>query len=137
MFILEKEVAIEIIGLGNKGLPLALVFANSRYKVFGVDNDSELVEKLNQSKNYLAHETDLDPILSKVIKELSPQYSFLSLINLQDTLYQEGANNIIIKNLIFGRTFINIYAIFQIIEKQIAIDRINRRMANLKTTLIV
>lgn len=43
-----KQIKIAIIGVGRVGLPLALVFANEGYKVFGVDTNQKLLACLKK-----------------------------------------------------------------------------------------
>ena len=50
-----KSSVVSIIGLGYVGLPLALRFNNSGYKVIGLDTDSKKVELLNNGKSYIKH----------------------------------------------------------------------------------
>ena len=74
--ILSKEAKIGVMGLGYVGLPLALEFAQSGYKVIGFDVDKEKINALLNGDSYI---TDVD---SKSIKEvlfkknLSPTYDF-------------------------------------------------------------
>ncbi len=49
-----REAEIAVIGLGYVGLPLALEFAEARYRVMGIDLDGERVEDLNAGRSYLA-----------------------------------------------------------------------------------
>ena len=44
--ILQKNSNVAVIGLGYVGLPLAVSFAISGFKVFGLDNDSKKISKL-------------------------------------------------------------------------------------------
>ncbi len=44
---LNKKSTISIIGLGYVGLPLALLADRKKYRVFGIDNNKEKVEKIN------------------------------------------------------------------------------------------
>lgn len=54
--ILKKKSIIGIIGLGYVGLPLALVFTESEYKVIGFDRDQKKVDKLLKEKeSYIKH----------------------------------------------------------------------------------
>lgn len=52
----NKKAIIGIVGLGYVGLPLALAFAESGYKVIGFDNDENKIIKINEEKaSYLKH----------------------------------------------------------------------------------
>lgn len=51
----NKEAVISIIGLGYVGLPLMLRFAESGYRIIGVDVDENKNEMLNQGKSYIQH----------------------------------------------------------------------------------
>jgi len=49
----NKEARIAVLGLGYVGLPLAVVFAESGYKVTGIDPASEKVSAINAGKSYI------------------------------------------------------------------------------------
>ena len=49
----NKEARIAVLGLGYVGLPLAVVFAESGYKVTGIDPASEKVNAINAGKSYI------------------------------------------------------------------------------------
>jgi len=51
----RKNAEIGIVGLGYVGLPLALAFCNSGYKVLGVDIDKQKVKMINSGKTYIKH----------------------------------------------------------------------------------
>ncbi|HOA97052.1 MAG TPA: nucleotide sugar dehydrogenase [Acetivibrio saccincola] len=52
----EKKAIIGIIGLGYVGLPLALTFAESGYRVIGFDKDEKKIVKINEEKvSYIKH----------------------------------------------------------------------------------
>ncbi len=53
--ILEKKAVIGVIGLGYVGLPLALRFADKKFKVIGFDKDRQKVELLNKGKSYISY----------------------------------------------------------------------------------
>jgi UDP-N-acetyl-D-glucosamine dehydrogenase len=48
-----RETHIAIIGLGYVGLPLALLFAEERFRVTGLDIDAEKVATLNDGRSYI------------------------------------------------------------------------------------
>ena len=58
---------IAVIGLGYIGLPTAIMFANSGYKVTGYEIREEVVEKINSGKAHIV-EPDIDELLTKAIK---------------------------------------------------------------------
>lgn len=58
----EKTAVIGIIGLGYVGLPLAVEFANSNFKVIGIDIDQQRVHKINNGNNYIGDVSDANLI---------------------------------------------------------------------------
>ena len=48
-----KKAIIGIIGLGYVGLPLALLFAKKKFKVFGFDIDKNKIRKIRKKKSYI------------------------------------------------------------------------------------
>lgn len=48
-----KKARIAVIGLGYVGLPLAVNFAKAGFKVFGLDMDSDRVDRVNKKKSYI------------------------------------------------------------------------------------
>ncbi len=56
---------ISVVGLGKLGLPLAACFADSGYKVIGVDVNKEVVDAVNQGVSPMA-EPGLDDIISRL-----------------------------------------------------------------------
>jgi UDP-N-acetyl-D-glucosamine dehydrogenase len=62
----NKTAAIGIIGLGYVGLPLAVEFAKSGYKVLGFDIQEKKVNMINNGENYISDVIDED--LKFVIK---------------------------------------------------------------------
>ena len=51
----DKKAFIGIIGMGYVGLPLAIAYAESGFKVLGIDVDKNKVDKINQSISYINH----------------------------------------------------------------------------------
>jgi UDP-N-acetyl-D-glucosamine dehydrogenase len=49
----DKTALVAILGLGYVGLPLAVVFAESGFKVTGIDPNATKVNKLNEGKSYI------------------------------------------------------------------------------------
>jgi UDP-N-acetyl-D-mannosaminuronic acid dehydrogenase len=57
------EEKIAVIGLGNAGLPLAAVIADSGLKVMGVDVNEERCRLINQGINPIPQETGLEELI--------------------------------------------------------------------------
>ena len=51
----DKTATIGIIGMGYVGLPLMLRFAESGYKVLGLDVDQNKIQKLLAGQSYIKH----------------------------------------------------------------------------------
>ena len=51
----DKKASIGIIGMGYVGLPLAIAYAESGFKVLGIDVDKNKVDKINKSISYINH----------------------------------------------------------------------------------
>lgn len=64
--ILSKKAQIGIVGVGYAGLPLAMEFARSGFKVHGIDVDDEKVKDLNEGKSHI--EDVKDDILQFAIR---------------------------------------------------------------------
>ncbi|WP_457752437.1 UDP-N-acetyl-D-mannosamine dehydrogenase [Thermococcus sp.] len=58
---------IAVIGLGYIGLPTAIMFANSGYKVIGYEIREDVVEKINSGKAHIV-EPEIDELLAKAVK---------------------------------------------------------------------
>lgn len=58
---------ITVVGLGKIGLPLAVQFANKKYKVFGADINAHTVEMVNKGIEPFPGEENLQAFLSKVV----------------------------------------------------------------------
>ncbi|MCJ7518665.1 MAG: nucleotide sugar dehydrogenase [Anaerolineaceae bacterium] len=54
----KKEARVAVLGLGYVGLPLAVVFAESGFKVTGIDPIREKVDTLNQGRSYILDISD-------------------------------------------------------------------------------
>ena len=59
----EETAEIAVIGLGNAGLPLAAVAADSGVKVMGVDIDAERCRLINQGVNPIPEEEGLEELI--------------------------------------------------------------------------
>ncbi|TDI18357.1 MAG: nucleotide sugar dehydrogenase [Acidobacteria bacterium] len=64
--ILSKKAQIGIVGVGYAGLPLAMEFARSGFRVHGIDVDDEKVKDLNEGKSHI--EDVKDDILQFAIR---------------------------------------------------------------------
>ena len=64
--ILSKKAQIGVVGVGYAGLPLAMEFARSGFKVHGIDVDDEKVKDLNEGKSHI--EDVKDEILQFAIR---------------------------------------------------------------------
>ncbi|MEA1986577.1 MAG: nucleotide sugar dehydrogenase [Candidatus Marinimicrobia bacterium] len=53
-----KKVRFGVIGLGYVGLPLAVEFANEKFKVVGIDIDESKINNINKGKNYIGDVDD-------------------------------------------------------------------------------
>jgi len=51
----NKDAIIAIVGLGYVGIPLALIYVEAGFKVFGIDIDTEKVDLLNNGLSYIEH----------------------------------------------------------------------------------
>jgi UDP-N-acetyl-D-glucosamine dehydrogenase len=49
----DRSAKVSVLGLGYVGLPLAVVFAESGFKVIGIDPIAEKVDKLNRGESYI------------------------------------------------------------------------------------
>ena len=62
MSLLEKirshSAVVGVVGLGYVGLPLAVLQAKTGYRVYGVDEMAEKVERVNRSENYISDVDD-------------------------------------------------------------------------------
>lgn len=74
-----KKAKVAVIGLGYVGLPLAINFAKAGYKVFGLDNDQDRVEKLRRKENYILDvaQKDLDRVINSGKFEVSTEFESL------------------------------------------------------------
>jgi len=61
----EDTAEIAVIGLGNAGLPLASVIADSGLRVLGVDVNQQRCLLINQGKNPIPEENGLDELLER------------------------------------------------------------------------
>lgn len=83
----NRSEIITIIGLGRVGLPLALVFAEAGFMVYGIDRDAEKVNKINKGKMPF-----LEDMAPSLLKKLIGKYFFATT----DYSYIEKSNYIIL-----------------------------------------
>ncbi len=78
-----RQAKIAVIGLGYVGLPLAVNFAKSGFKVYGLDKDQDRVQKVNRCISYILDVPAAE--LKKVIRqgqlEASTEFEVLSEID--------------------------------------------------------
>jgi nucleotide sugar dehydrogenase len=63
-----ENITIAVYGLGKMGLPLASLFAERGFCVIGMDNDEEIVTKINAGENTVKEERGLDDLLIRAVK---------------------------------------------------------------------
>jgi len=75
----NKKILISVIGLGYIGLPLALRFANLKFKVQGLDSNLNKIQKLKKNKSYISTVNDSE--LRKNRKTFFPMNNFKFIKN--------------------------------------------------------
>jgi UDP-N-acetyl-D-glucosamine dehydrogenase len=83
--ILNKKAQVGIIGLGYVGLPLALEFVKSGFKVVGIDINPEKVETINTGESYIP-DVAAEEIRISVDKDLLSATSDYSSLKELDTI---------------------------------------------------
>jgi len=75
----NKNANIAVLGLGYVGLPLAVSFAKTGFQVFGLDMDSDRVERVQKKKTYIADVTlkDLRQVVNNGRLQASTDFSLL------------------------------------------------------------
>ena len=76
----NRKSKIGVIGLGYVGLPLALRFVESGFKVFGFDIDISKVIKLKKNESYIDGIASSQILKLRKKKSLGPQMIFLSVV---------------------------------------------------------
>ena len=69
----SKKTVISVIGLGYVGLPLGIALSNSKFKVFGIDNNIENIKTLKNGKSYIKTIKDNQ---IKNLKNFTPTFDF-------------------------------------------------------------
>jgi UDP-N-acetyl-D-mannosaminuronic acid dehydrogenase len=64
----EGKVTVDLVGLGNMGLPLAVAFAKEGAKVIGVRTKQVLVDQINRGECTLVGEPQIPDLLREVVK---------------------------------------------------------------------
>jgi nucleotide sugar dehydrogenase len=62
----NQKIVVCVVGLGRIGLPTAAIFANSGFKVFGVDIDEKVVNEINSGSCRFYDEKGLKELVEKV-----------------------------------------------------------------------
>jgi UDP-N-acetyl-D-glucosamine dehydrogenase len=75
----KKKATIAVLGLGYVGLPLAVSFAKTGFQVFGLDMDTDRVERVQTKKTYIADVAlkDLRQVVDSGRLEASTDFSLL------------------------------------------------------------
>lgn len=73
--IMQKKVAIGVIGLGYVGLPLAVEFGKAGFHVVGIDLDEEKIKEINKGESYIPD------IGNKNIKKLIDEQRLIATSN--------------------------------------------------------
>ena len=69
----SKKTVISVIGLGYVGLPLSIALSNSKFKVFGIDNNFENIKTLKKGKSHIKTIKDNQ---IKSLKSFIPTFDF-------------------------------------------------------------
>ncbi len=79
----DKSAQIGILGLGYVGLPLALAFTETGFKVMGFDVQQERVDLVNQGKSYIADVSDerLSVIVAKDLLQATTNQNMLGEVD--------------------------------------------------------
>ena len=79
----NKKCKIGVIGLGYVGLPLSVLIAKKKFKVYGYDQDINKIKILNSKKSYINHidKKNIEKVITS--KNLIPTNNFADLKNLE------------------------------------------------------
>lgn len=64
----KGQVTIDLVGIGNMGLPVAVAFANEGAKVVGVRTNQAIVDQINRGECPLISEPKIPDLLPKMVK---------------------------------------------------------------------
>jgi len=75
----SKKAKIGVIGLGYVGLPLAVEFAKTGFKVWGIDIDKNKVRNVNDGKSYIidVRDEEISPLVSQLRLQATTDYEVL------------------------------------------------------------
>jgi nucleotide sugar dehydrogenase len=65
----SRQHTVAVVGLGKIGLPLAVQYARSGYKVIGCDINVQVVESLNRGKSHIQEEPELSLEVPRLVRE--------------------------------------------------------------------
>ncbi len=63
----KGDITIDLVGIGNMGLPVAVAFAKEGAKVVGVRTDQEIVEQINRGESPLIGEPKIPELLKEMV----------------------------------------------------------------------
>lgn len=64
----ESKVTVDVVGIGNMGLPVAVAFAKEGAKVIGVRTKQDIVNQINQGKCPLIGEPEIPKLLQQMVE---------------------------------------------------------------------
>jgi len=81
--IVNKKAKVGIIGLGYVGLPLAILFAESGFKVFGIDIDKDRVKRAKRGQSYILDvaSRQLKEVISKKRLQVTDDFSAIKKLD--------------------------------------------------------
>ena len=63
----KGDITVDLVGIGNMGLPVAVAFAKEGAKVIGVRTDQEIVEQINRGESPLIGEPKIPELLKEMV----------------------------------------------------------------------
>jgi len=63
----KGDITVDLVGIGNMGLPVALAFAKEGAKVVGVRTDQEIVDQINRGESPLIGEPKIPELLKEMV----------------------------------------------------------------------
>ena len=64
----KGDVTIDLVGIGNMGLPVAVAFAKEGAQVVGVRTNQALVDQINRGESTLIGEPKIPELLTEMVK---------------------------------------------------------------------